>query len=128
MREPTNGGRRRKTMKKKGGYYGAMGALAPGAMQWGVGTEVPAGMANRGGNAQMGGRKKRKGGKKTRKTKRGGGSFAQAVSGFTGVGTARGLGGYQDVSAPTGKAAGGEFNNYGAQPGSGFGSFNILNK
>lgn len=110
-------GRRRKTMKKakKGGYYSFNGALATGAADWSRHTEVPAGMANRGGNAQMGG-KKRKGGKKTRKAKRGGGYFGQAVAGFTGTGN-RGLANYPDVSAPTGKAAGGAFNDNGAKPG-----------
>ena len=43
-------------------------------------------------------------------------SFGQAVSGFTGVGTARGLGGYEDVSAPGGKAAGGAFNDRSGGP------------
>ena len=130
---PKKGGvKRRKTVKrsssKRGGYYGFSGALGTGAPSWGTGSEMSGEVTGRGGNAQMGGKKKRKGSKKTRKVKRGGGSFAQAVSGFTGVGTARGLGGYQDVSAPTGKAAGGEFNNFGAQPGSGFKSFITTSK
>jgi hypothetical protein len=132
QRTPAMGGRKRKGGRsktaKKGGFYGFNGALATGAADWKTGTEMPSGMSSRGGNTMAGGRRKRKGGKKTRRPRRGGGSFAQANAGFTGVGTARGLGGYQDVSAPTGKAAGGEFNNYGAQPGSGYGSFNILNK
>lgn len=119
-------GRRRKTAKK-GGFYSFNGALATGAPSWTRGNEMAPEVAGRAGNMQMGGRRKRVS-KKTRKTKRGGGSFAQAVSGFTGVGTARGLGGFQDVSSPMGKAAGGQFNNYGAQPGSGFKSFITTSK
>lgn len=112
------GGRRKKMNKKKvtrrGGYYGFNGALATGAPSWSKSEEVP---------PLAGGRRHRKkNGKKTRKVKRGGGYFGQVVSGFTGVGTARGLGGYQDVSNPMGKAAGGEFNDHGAKPGD-FSSF-----
>ncbi len=127
MHQKTTAGRRRKTIKK-GGFYSFNGALGTGAPNWTRGNEMAPEVAGRGGNAQMGGRRKRKGSKKTRRVKRGGGTFAQAVSGFTGVGTARGLGGFQDVSAPTGKAAGGQFNNYGAQPGSGFKSFITTSK
>ena len=124
------GGRRRKTAKKgkKGGYYSFSGAVGTGAPAYSRGNEnLP--FENRGGNAQLGGRKKRKGGKKTRKVKRGGLRFGQANAGFTGDGAARGLGGYQDVSVPgVGKAAGGEFANFGAQPGSGYGSFITTSK
>jgi hypothetical protein len=115
---------RRKTKKatKKGGYYSFSGALGTGAPAWSRANEnLP--FEDRGGNAQMGGRKKRKGGMKTRKVKRGGLRFGQSNAGFTGVGTARGLGGYQDVSTPgLGKAAGGEFADHGAKPGD-FSSF-----
>lgn len=31
----------RKTRKHRGGYYGASGAVAPGAMEWKASTEVP---------------------------------------------------------------------------------------
>ena len=116
---------RRKTLKKKtkGGFYSFGGELATGAPNWNRGSEMGPEVAARAGNGMLsGGRRKKRGGKKTRKTKRGGGYFGQAVSGFTGVGTARGLGGYQDVSAPTGKAAGGEVNYKGAAPGD-FSSF-----
>jgi hypothetical protein len=122
MAKKLAGGRRRKT--KKGGYYSFSGAVGTGAPAWSRGSEMSGEVTGRGGNAQMGGKRKRRGGKKTRKVKRGGLRFGQASAGFTGVGTARGLGGYQDVSTPgLGKAAGGEFANHGAQPGSGFGSF-----
>jgi len=118
---------RRRTAKRrtKGGYYGYNGGLsgAVGAADWARGSEMgDFSLSNRGGNAQFGARR-RKGKKTKRRRMRGGGSYGQAVAGFTGDGTARGLGGYNDVSQPAGKAAGGQFNNYGAQPGSGHGSF-----
>lgn len=130
MAKKLAGGRRKSNKRgtKKGGFYSFAGQVAPGAANWSRGSEMAPEVAGRGGNAQMGGRKKRKSGKKTRKVKRGGMRFAQANAGFTGDGAARGLGGFQDVSSPMGKAAGGDFANHGAQPGSGFGSFNILNK
>lgn len=116
-------GRRRKTMKKtskKGGYYSFAGQLAPGAPNWSRETEMAPEVAGRAGNGMVtGGRRKKHGGKKSRKTRkvrRGGGYFGQAVAGYTGTGS-RGLANYPDVSAPTGKAAGGDFNNYGAGPG-----------
>lgn len=126
------GGRKRKTVKKsaskRGGFYGFAGQLAPGAADWSRGSEMAPEVAGRGGNGMSGGRRKsKKGSKKTRKAKRGGTRFSQAVAGYTGTGD-RGLANYPDVSAPMGKAAGGEFNNYGAQPGSGFGSFITTSK
>jgi hypothetical protein len=111
MAAKLKGGRKRKTMKK-GGFYSFSGAVGPGAANWTRGTEVPV----------LGGRKKRKSSKKTKKVKKGGLRFAQANVGFTGVGTARGLGGYQDVSAPGGKAEFGSFADNGAKPGD-FSSF-----
>lgn len=119
------GGKRRKTKKaKKGGFYGFAGEVAAGAANWTRGTEMPPGVASRSGNASGGRRKSnKKGSKKTRKVKRGGLRFGQASAGFTGVGTARGLGGYQDVSAPGGKAEFGGFADNGAKPGD-FSSFN----
>ena len=114
------GGRRRKTQKKRGGSYGFSGALATGAPDY-IKTEDQA-LPGRAGNT-FGGRRKRKDTKKTRKVKRGGLRFGQANAGFTGQGTARGLGGYQDVSDAGGKAEFGSFANHGAQPGSGLGSF-----
>ena len=113
-------GVRRKTRKtKRGGSYGFSGALAAGAPAWSKSEEQP--LPGRAGNT-FGGRRKRKGSKKTRKVKRGGLRFGQASAGFTGVGTARGLGGYQDVSAPGGKAEFGSFADFGAKPGD-FSSF-----
>ena len=126
MPHPKGGRKARKTRKvKRGGYYGFSGALATGAPAWDRKSEMASEVAGRAGNT-FGGRRKKS--KKTRKTKRGGGSFAQAVAGFTGQGTARGMGGHQDVSSPAGKAQEGAFNNHGAQPGSGFGSFITTSK
>lgn len=98
---------------RKGGSYGFSGELATGAAKWTRTDEVP---------PVAGGRRKRKGNKKTRKVKRGGLRFGQANAGFTGVGTARGLGGYQDVSAPGGKAEFGAFADNGPKSGD-FSSF-----
>lgn len=112
------GGKRRKTGKKtkRGGYYGFSGALGTGAPAWSRAEEVA---------PLAGGRRKRRGSKKTRKAKRGGGSWGGVAASFTGQGE-RGLGDYKQIPsgrAEAGVAAGGQFNNYGAQPGSGFGSF-----
>ncbi len=128
MAEKLKGGRRkRKTVKKsaskRGGFYGFAGEVAPGAANWSRGSEMAPEVAGRGGNTTGGRRhKSKKATKKTRKVKRGGLRFAQANAGFTGVGTARGLGGYQDVSAPGGKAEFGAFADHGAKPGD-FSSF-----
>jgi hypothetical protein len=114
----------RKTRKHRGGYYGAVGAIAPGAMQWGTGSEMGDwAVSSRGGNAQYGSGRKRKG-RKTRKH-RGGMRFGVASASFQGSGS-RGLADYvaTNTKTPTfGGPAGGAFNNAGAQPGSGYGSF-----
>jgi hypothetical protein len=117
----------RKTMK--GGYYGASGAIAPGAMEWGRGSEMgDFAISTRGANAQYGAaRKKRSASKKHggKRTKRGGSAYGAVSASYQGTGT-RGI---MDVVPtttkypPFGPAAGGAFNNAGAQPGSGFGSF-----
>lgn len=128
----------RKTMK--GGYYGASGAIAPGAMEWGRGSEMgDFAISTRGANAQYGSSRKKRGvkrkskkttrggkrGKRSASVKRGGGSYGAVSAGYQGTGS-RGI---MDVVPtttkypPFGPAAGGAFNNAGAQPGSGFGSF-----
>jgi len=123
----------RKTRKvNKGGSYGFGGQLGDiaGAANWKAGSEMGGyAISGRGGNTQFGGRKRRakKSGRRTRKLKRGGMSFGQAVSGFTGQGTARGLGGYEDVSAPGGKAAEGAFNDRSGGAHN-FKSYNLHNK
>lgn len=108
---------------KKGGFYGAAGPIAPGAMQWKAGSEMGGfSLSSRGGNAIYGSGRRRKSHKKTR---RGGSKFGVVSASFKGEGS-RGM---IDVSpvdtkgAPAGSAAGGAFNNFGAQPGSGYGSF-----
>lgn len=111
----------------KGGYYGASGAIAPGAMKWSTGSEM-SGVDGRGGNSTVGGRrrKSRKSRKSTKRTRkiRGGGKFGGVSASFQGEGTA-GLADYKGIITRdgTGSPVGGAFNNYGAQPGSGHGSF-----
>lgn len=111
--------------KHRGGYYGAVGAIAPGAMQWGRGSEMGSwAVSSRGGNTQYGSSRRRKHrGKKTRKH-RGGGKFGGVSASFGGDG-ARGMAIYKPIITRdgTGAPAGGAFNNFGAQPGSGFSSF-----
>jgi hypothetical protein len=126
---------RRRTLR--GGYYGFDGALATGAANWGHKSEMGDFVANsRGGNNAILGagrkRKSRKGSKKSRKTrrvKRGGGKFGGVSAGFQGEGVA-GLANYtgstsrDNVGTPTG----GKFNDFGAGPSSGFGSFITTSK
>lgn len=133
-RPPVSGGRRRKTQKKgkKGGYYGFAGEVAPGAANWTRHSEMGEFAVDRGGNAQYGrGRKRKatkKGGRKTRKVRRGGGSYGAVSASFQGTGE-RGLANVVGVSPnKPGFATEGQFNNYGAQPGSGFGSFITTSK
>lgn len=117
---------RRKTHKKKGGYYGATGAIAPGAMEWGRGSEMgDFAISTRGANAMYGARRKKKGGRKGRKTRKGGASYGAVSASFQGNGQ-RGLIDVAQTTTkypPFGGASQGAFNNAGAQPGSGFGSF-----
>lgn len=112
--------------KHRGGYYGAVGAIAPGAMQWGRGSEMGHwAVSSRGGNTQYGARrrKSRNGKKKTRK-QRGGNKFGGVSASFQGTGS-RGIADFKPIVTRdgTGAAAGGAFNNFGAQPGSGHASF-----
>lgn len=130
----------RKTMK--GGYYGASGAIAPGAMEWGRGSEMgDFAISTRGANAQYGSSRKKRGGKRTKRSaskkrggkrgkrsasvKRGGSAYGAVSASYQGTGT-RGIADVVPTTTkypPFGPAAGGAFNNAGAQPGSGFGSF-----
>lgn len=117
--------------KQRGGFYGAKGAIAPGAMEWGHGSEMGHwAVSARGGNTMYGSgrrsKKTRKGRvtmKKTRKH-RGGGSYGGVSASFQGQGS-RGLADFKPIVTRdgSGAAAGGAFNNFGAQPGSGFSSF-----
>lgn len=136
--------RRRAT---RGGFYAFDGAIAPGAPSWGRGSEMGDFAVSRLGNNAIGagGRrrsKKRGSGKplpipdaptmdagRRRKTKkrrmRGGGKFGAVSATFTGTGE-RGIANYGPTNTkfpPFGGPEGGAFNNAGAQPGSGFGSF-----
>lgn len=121
----------RRHRKHRGGFYGATGAIAPGAMEWGRGSEAgayAAGLNDRGGNSfQLGAGRKRRVSRKVsrrRKTRRGGGKFGGVSASYEGTGE-RGLANFSGVVTRdgSGAAAEGAFNNNGAQPGSGFGSF-----
>jgi hypothetical protein len=123
----TKGGR---TRKLRGGYYGATGAIAPGAMEWGRSSEMGDFVANssRGGNNAILGagrrRKSKKASRRTRRKMRGGGKYGGVSASFGGEGVA-GLANYHGVTSRDnpGVPTGGKFNNYGAGPSSGFGSF-----
>jgi hypothetical protein len=127
------GGRRRKTSKKpkKGGYYGFNGGIAPGAALWTRKSEMGEyAISDRGGNTQHGMGRRRRKGKGKKKTMRGGTKYGGVSASFGGTGE-RGMANYGGVSTrapPFGSAAGGNFNNYGAQPGGGFGSFITTSK
>ncbi len=117
----------RKTVKK-GGYYGFSGAVGTGAPAWSRGSEMgDFAISSRGGNTQYGARR-HKGSKKSKKTMkkrmRGGGKFGGVSASFQGTGE-RGIANYKGIITRdgTGSPAGGSFNNFGAQPGSGYGSF-----
>jgi len=115
----------RKTQKRKltrrkhrGGYYGASGAIAPGAMQWSAGSEMghwASSVSSRAGNGgvQYGRGRKRKSKSKqsTRRKMRGGGKFGGVSASFQGAGE-RGLANYAGVTTRdhVGTAAGGAFN------------------
>ena len=108
---------------RRGGYYGATGVIAPGAIEWGRGSEMGDwAVSSRGQNAIYGSGRKRRG---TRRVKRGGDKYGAVSASYQGTGS-RGL---IDVAPTTtkyptiGGPQYGAFNNHGAQPGSGFGSF-----
>lgn len=163
-RSARHAGKRRHT--RRGGYYGATGVIAPGAIEWGRGSEMGDwAVSSRGQNAIYGsgrkrrGTRRRKGGdedpkpvssapkdtdpeeepenptppggrrhkhsRRHRKMKRGGDKYGAVSASYQGTGS-RGL---IDVAPTTtkyptiGGPQYGAFNNHGAQPGSGFGSF-----
>lgn len=116
----------RRHRQKKGGYYGAAGAIAPGsdAMQWNAGSEMGSFTADQinAGAKMTGGRRRRK----HRKTvKRGGGKYGGVSASYTGTGS-RGMADYVGastrVAGPDDIAKFGKFNDGGAHPGN-FGSF-----
>lgn len=114
--------------KQRGGYYGAAGQIegAPGAMKWSAGSEMGDFAVNRAGNATYGAGRRRKHSKKTRRTRkhRGGGKFGGVAASYGGDGVA-GMANFKGVITRdgTGSPAGGAFNDNGAGPGSGYGSF-----
>ena len=132
MPRVAKGGRTKKVKKtKKGGYYSFAGDLGhPGAANWKSESEMGSyAISSRGGNTQFGrGRKRKvKKGGKTRKM-RGGGAYGAVSASYQGTG-ARGIADVVGISPnKPGFATEGEFNNYGAQPGSGFGSFITTSK
>jgi hypothetical protein len=125
----------RRRTKHRGGYYGASGAIAPGAMAYTAGSEMGAYTADQiNAGAQVGrGRRRKSRGRKSKKTRkhRGGGKYGGVSASYGGDGV-RGMANFTGINtrAPplNGPAALGAFNNAGAQPGSGHASFNILPK
>jgi hypothetical protein len=120
---------------RRGGFYEFKGGIAPGAPSWGRGSEMGSFNADQiNSGAQYGrGRKHKKSRKHTRRNKRkmkGGNKYGAVSASYVGTGS-RGM---MDVVGtntkypPFGGAAQGAFNNAGAQPGSGFKSFDILPK
>ena len=98
----------KKTMRRKrGGFCGANGAIAPGAMEWKAGQETQSPSYARGG--------KRRGTRKSRKTmkKRGGAAYGAVSASFQGTGS-RGIADHVPVDikgSPADSAAEGAFNN-----------------
>jgi hypothetical protein len=110
----------------KGGFYGASGAIAPGAMGWSAGSEMgDYAISRRGGNTMIGARRKKKSTRKnTRRKHRGGSKYGAVAASYQGTGS-RGIIDVVGVNTkgPAGSPAYGEWNNKGAQPGSGHDSF-----
>jgi hypothetical protein len=127
-----------KRRKLRGGYYGASGAIAPGAIAWTAGSEMGSFAVDKGGNIgnmrngtqpiQYGrGRKRR--GRKTRRMK-GGGKYGGVSASFQGSGS-RGMADYAGVNTrvpPLGGSAYGEFNDAAAASMRAGNSFDILPK
>jgi hypothetical protein len=120
--------KKRRTMK--GGFYGASGAIAPGAMEWKASSEMGHYAAsNRGGNSMIGARRRRKGKKSRKVTRRhrGGSKYGAVAAGFQGSGS-RGMIDVErlNTKGPVGSSAGpslGAFNDNGVHPGGSYDSF-----
>lgn len=121
---------KRRHMKKsrktlKGGYYSFSGAVGTGAPAWSRHSEMgDYAVSGRGGNTQVGSSRRRKM-TKGKKVKKGGSRFGAVAASFQGTG-ARGIADTVATNTkvpPFGGPRLGDFNNAGAQPGSGFGSF-----
>lgn len=131
VRKTKKGGR-----KHRGGYYGFDGALATGAANWGRSSEMGDFVANStraGNNAVLGAGRKRKlskkAGRRTRRKTRGGGKYGGVSASFEGEGVA-GMANYAGRTSRdnVGTANLGKFNDHGAGPSSGFGSFLTTHK
>jgi len=123
---PAKKGSKRKTLKR-GGYYSFSGDVgAPGAANWTKHSEMgPYSISNRGGNTHYGSGRKRnaKKGRKTRRIKRGGGSYGAVAASYHGSG-ARGIADVVGISPnKPGFATQGDFNYYGGKPGDGMPNF-----
>jgi hypothetical protein len=123
---PTKKGSKHKTLKK-GGYYSFSGNVgAPGAANWTRHSEMGSySVSDRGGNTQYGRGRKRKGkkGGKTRRVKRGGGSYGAVSASYQGTGQ-RGIADVVGISPnKPGVATQGEFNYHGGKPGDGMPNF-----
>jgi hypothetical protein len=112
--------------KHRGGYYGFSGGLATGAPNWKAGSEMGDFAVNRAGNATYGAGRRRKHSKKTKRhgKMRGGNKYGGVSASYGGDGEA-GMANFRGIITRDGSGApaGGAFNNHGAQPGSGYGSF-----
>ena len=114
----------------RGGFYGASGALAPGAMDWKTGSEMgDYAVSRRGGNSMIGARRRKSRGKVTRRHRKhrrhtGGSKYGAVSASFQGTGS-RGLADAVGVNTkgPAGSSAYGGWNDGGAHPGSGHSSF-----
>jgi len=135
-------GTRKHKKTLRGGFYGFDGAVGTGAPSWGRGSEMGGFVVDKTGNigdmrkgsqpVQYGRGRRNKKGRRTRRKMRGGGGnkYGAVSASFTGTGS-RGMANYVGTNTkypPFGGPSQGAFNNAGAQPGSGFGSFNILPK
>lgn len=101
----------KKTMRRKrGGYYGANGAIAPGAMEWKSGQETATPSHVQGGSKRR--KSKSKKSKKTMK-KKGGAAYGSVSASFQGTGS-RGIADHVPVDikgSAADSAAFGAFNN-----------------
>ena len=129
--------------KQRGGFYSFEGATAPGAAQWGRGSEMGEFAVDKSGNmSNMGpngmrseiqhgrGRRRKSRGRKTKRRQRGGGKYGGVSASYLGTGS-RGIADRVGVNTrvpPLGEAANGAFNNFGADSLDNVGSFNILPK
>ena len=136
MRHSRRVTKRTKRRTMKGGFYGASGAIAPGAMGWSASSEMgDYAISRRGGNSMIGAGRRRKGKKSRKVTHRrkhtsrgarhtGGSKYGAVAASFQGAGE-RGLINVTGVNTkgPIGSPAYGAWNDGGAHPGSGHSSF-----